>query len=109
MRLGVHFGGVAVNRIVKSNPRPVTQHSGFSSHNWTTRKLSEGRSKSVQCQASLSDLIPVALFFTPGLCALVYAYFKGKGNLKDGLSRSDGDCMGLGKKDVAISGVHALA
>jgi hypothetical protein len=28
-----------------------------------------------------------ALFFAPGLLALVYAYFKGKGNLSDGLSR----------------------
>lgn len=29
----------------------------------------------------------MALFFTPGLAALAYAYIKGKGNLKDGLSR----------------------
>jgi hypothetical protein len=41
----------------------------------------------VIARASLSDLVPVLLFFTPGLGALVYAYFKGKGNLKDGLSR----------------------
>lgn len=45
-------------------------------------------SSTVVCRAALSDFLPVALFFTPGLCALVYAYFKGKGNLKDGLSRS---------------------
>lgn len=38
-------------------------------------------------RSGLSDLLPVALFFAPGLSALVYAYFKGKGNLKDGLSR----------------------
>jgi cytochrome P450 len=31
--------------------------------------------------------LPVILFFTPGLLTLVYAFFKGKGNLSDGLSR----------------------
>ncbi len=37
---------------------------------------------------SLSDsLVGVGLFFTPGLLAVVYAFFKGKGNVKDGLSR----------------------
>ena len=45
-------------------------------------------SREVRCHASiLESLAPVALFFTPGLLALVYAYFKGKGNLQDGLSR----------------------
>lgn len=34
-----------------------------------------------------SELLGAALFFTPGIAALVYAYFKGKGNIKDGLSR----------------------
>jgi hypothetical protein len=29
----------------------------------------------------------VGLFFTPGMLAVVYAYFKGKGNVRDGLSR----------------------
>ena len=29
----------------------------------------------------------VGLFFTPGMLAVVYAYFKGKGNIKDGLSK----------------------
>ncbi|KAF8062011.1 CYP97B2 [Scenedesmus sp. PABB004] len=29
----------------------------------------------------------VALFFAPSVVALIYAYFKGKGNVKDGLSR----------------------
>ena len=55
----------------------------------THRKMApQGRSP-ILCRAALTDLIPVALFFTPGICALIYAYFKGKGNLKDGLSRSD--------------------
>jgi len=45
--------------------------------------------KTVRPQALLipEQAAGVALFFTPGLCALVYAYFKGKGNIKDGLSR----------------------
>lgn len=29
----------------------------------------------------------VALFFTPSILAVIYAYFKGKGNISDGLSR----------------------
>lgn len=33
------------------------------------------------------QLLGWGLFFTPGLAALGYAYVKGKGNLKDGLSR----------------------
>jgi hypothetical protein len=31
--------------------------------------------------------LAVTLFFTPSIVALIYAYFKGKGNVKDGLSR----------------------
>lgn len=34
-----------------------------------------------------SQALGVALFFTPGLLGLVYAFFKGKGNVRDGLSR----------------------
>ncbi|KAG2495589.1 hypothetical protein HYH03_006189 [Edaphochlamys debaryana] len=32
------------------------------------------------------DPLAVGLFFAPGLAALVYAYFRGKGNMTDGLS-----------------------
>ncbi|GAX76234.1 hypothetical protein CEUSTIGMA_g3678.t1 [Chlamydomonas eustigma] len=45
------------------------------------------RAATFTTSASLSDLLPVAAFLTPGLSTIVYAYFKGKGNLKDGLSR----------------------
>ncbi len=41
----------------------------------------------MRAQLSPSDLTGVALFFAPGAAALVYAWFKGKGNLTDGLSR----------------------
>jgi hypothetical protein len=34
-----------------------------------------------------SQALGVALFFTPSIVAVIYAYFKGKGNVKDGLSR----------------------
>jgi hypothetical protein len=45
--------------------------------------------RTVRPQALISpeQAAGVALFFTPGLCAIIYAYFKGKGNIKDGLSR----------------------
>lgn len=47
-----------------------------------------GNAKRLVCKASLSDtLLGVGLFFTPGLLAVVYAFFIGKGNVKDGLSR----------------------
>lgn len=39
------------------------------------------------CSAIPGELIGVGLFFTPGLLAVAYAFVKGKGNLKDGLSR----------------------
>ncbi len=34
-----------------------------------------------------SQLLSVGLFFTPGMLALAYAFVKGRGNLRDGLSR----------------------
>lgn len=46
------------------------------------------RPQRLVCKASLSDtLLGVGLFFTPGMLAIVYAYFKGKVNVKDGLSK----------------------
>jgi len=32
-------------------------------------------------------LVGLGIFFTPSIVAVIYAYFKGKGNVKDGLSR----------------------
>jgi hypothetical protein len=34
-----------------------------------------------------SQALGVALFFAPSVIAVIYAYFKGKGNISDGLSR----------------------
>lgn len=36
---------------------------------------------------SAETLVGLAIFFSPSVAALVYAYIKGKGNLADGLSR----------------------
>lgn len=44
------------------------------------------RRAQVACKA-LPDLTGVALFFAPGAAICLYALVKGKGNLKDGLSR----------------------
>ena len=46
------------------------------------------RARRLVCTASFSDtLVGVGLFFTPSILAVVYAFFKGKGNVKDGLSK----------------------
>nr|APW83734.1 cytochrome P450 carotenoid hydroxylase 97B [Dunaliella salina]APW83738.1 cytochrome P450 carotenoid hydroxylase 97B [Dunaliella salina] len=42
---------------------------------------------SVAASASPTDLIGLGLFFAPGLAAVAYALYLGKGNLNDGLSR----------------------
>lgn len=39
------------------------------------------------CAIEASQALGVALFFAPSIIAVIYAYFKGKGNVKDGLSR----------------------
>ena len=44
------------------------------------------RRRSTTCSAT-STAIGVGIFFTPSIVAVIYAYFKGKGNIKDGLSR----------------------
>lgn len=57
----------------------------------------------VATQAFLSTdtLVGLAIFFSPSVAALIYAYIKGKGNLTDGLSRLLTDVsqvgMGLGR------------
>ena len=42
--------------------------------------------RTTTCSAT-STAIGVGIFFTPSIVAVIYAYFKGKGNVKDGLSR----------------------
>ena len=46
-------------------------------------------SRAVTADALLSSgqLVGLGIFFSPSIAALVYAYWKGKGNLTDGLSR----------------------
>jgi hypothetical protein len=72
--------------------RPLGDHlrqylraKGGVSHPHSTRARNLKR---LVCNASLSEtLVGVGLFFTPGMLAVVYAYFKGRGNIKDGLSK----------------------
>ena len=46
------------------------------------------RGGALVARASLQEtLIGLGIFFTPSIVAVIYAYFKGKGNVKDGLSR----------------------
>lgn len=71
--------------------RPLNQHQSIAPKlpfsGAAAPQLGARRRAAPITRSGLSDLLPVALFFAPGLSALVYAYFKGKGNLKDGLSR----------------------
>ena len=56
----------------------------FSSH--TASRNSSARKRTTQCSAT-STAVGLGIFFTPSIVAVIYAYFKGKGNVKDGLSR----------------------
>ena len=42
--------------------------------------------RTTKCSAT-STFVGLGVFFTPSIVAVIYAYFKGKGNVKDGLSR----------------------
>jgi len=53
----------------------------------TTAAISETVSSLAAASSLSSTLLGLGLFFTPGLLILGYATVKGKGNLKDGLSR----------------------
>ncbi len=46
------------------------------------------RGAALVTRAGLQEtLVGLGIFFTPSIVAVIYAYFKGKGNVKDGLSR----------------------
>lgn len=47
-----------------------------------------GRARGLAARAMLSteQLVGLAIFFSPSVAALIYAYVRGKGNLRDGLS-----------------------
>ena len=71
---------------LKSSLQPSqTVSAPFSSH--TPRSSSRwARKHTTQCSAT-STAVGLGIFFTPSIVAVIYAYFKGKGNVKDGLSR----------------------
>ena len=61
-------------------------HSLTSQHRVGRRRQCRG--SALVARASLQDtLVGLGIFFTPSIVAVIYAYFKGKGNVKDGLSR----------------------
>ena len=75
--------------------QPIPAKTGHGRRRWGCARLPAGqnrarvaRRRAVCTHASLqSQLLGVGLFFTPGMLALAYAFVKGKGNLRDGLSR----------------------
>lgn len=64
--------------------RKKASPNAFSSHR-DTRSTKQHR-RTTTCSAT-STAIGVGIFITPSIVAVIYAYFKGKGNVKDGLSR----------------------
>lgn len=58
------------------------QHSHFSRH-----QLRGHQPRHTTTCSATSTAIGIGIFFTPSIVAVIYAYFKGKGNVKDGLSR----------------------
>lgn len=64
--------------------RKTARPNAFSSHR-DTRSVKQHR-RATTCSAT-GTAIGVGIFFTPSIVAVIYAYFKGKGNVKDGLSR----------------------
>lgn len=71
-------------RLKPSVYQPSSANWAFSSHK--SSKISTLSRRTTKCSAT-STAIGVGVFFTPSIIAVIYAYFKGKGNVKDGLSR----------------------
>ena len=75
--------------------QPSLAESGHNRRRWGCARLPAGQNRArgartgAVCTHALlqSQLLSVGLFFTPGMLALAYAFVKGKGNLRDGLSR----------------------
>lgn len=53
---------------------------------------------------SAETLVGLAIFFSPSVAALIYAYVKGKGNIGDGLSRLLTDVSQVGQWRLGLSG-----
>lgn len=90
---GSQVGGIARRSLSASRPQPSALSMGqlrpYLTNSGTPNRVA-GRYPvrgSIVASASLSDFLPIALFFTPSIIAVIYAYIIGKGNLTDGLSR----------------------
>ncbi|KAL3144182.1 hypothetical protein ABBQ32_003965 [Trebouxia sp. C0010 RCD-2024] len=64
--------------------RKTASPDAFGSHR--NNRSAKQHKQQTTCSAT-STAIGVGIFFTPSIIAVIYAYFKGKGNVKDGLSR----------------------
>ena len=64
-------------------PQQAQQFARRPNARWRAR-----RGAALVTRAGLQEtLVGLGIFFTPSIVAVIYAYFKGKGNVKDGLSR----------------------
>lgn len=71
-------------RLKPSLRHAQTAAAPFSSQHFASSR--NARKKTTRCSAT-STAVGLGIFFTPSVVAVIYAYFKGKGNVKDGLSR----------------------
>ena len=67
-----------------------------------------GRARGLAASAMLSteQLVGLAIFFSPSVAALIYAYVRGKGNLRDGLSHLLTD---VSKVRAERAGLHIVS
>ncbi len=71
-------------RLKASVYQKATPNWAFGNH--SPSKNSRHFRQTTRCSAT-STFVGLGVFFTPSIVAVIYAYFKGKGNVKDGLSR----------------------
>ncbi len=80
LRGGRWFAGpipICIISSSRSSREPSSQSAALSIRGYKNRPLSRSTS-TVTRAAVLESLVPVALFLTPGLLALIYAFIKGK-------------------------------
>ena len=80
----LHADGARPLRLKTQLYRKTANPNTFS--NYRQNKSVKQHRRATTCSAT-STAIGVGIFFTPSIVAVIYAYFKGKGNVKDGLSR----------------------
>ena len=71
-------------RLKASVYQKATPNWAFGNHSPSSN--SSQHRQTTRCSAT-STFVGLGAFLTPSIVAVIYAYFKGKGNVKDGLSR----------------------